>query len=75
MQSEFQTYTDPDYQDFRAEATMHYNLRHECFQKAQEAHRRGMKDVASFYSQQGHVHSQKLREANQRAGETILAHR
>ena len=47
-----QVLEDPQYQDLRAEASTHYRLRHECFQKAQEAHRRGLKAVACFYSQQ-----------------------
>ncbi|XP_060065179.1 uncharacterized protein LOC132545513 [Ylistrum balloti] len=68
----YQEHEDPDYDDFRAEANIHHRLRHECFQKAQEAYRRGMRDVASFYSRQGHGHSQKIKEANQRAAEKIL---
>ncbi|XP_033743173.1 LOW QUALITY PROTEIN: NEDD4-binding protein 2-like [Pecten maximus] len=71
----YQEHEDPDYDDFRAEANIHHRLRHECFQKAQEAYRRGMRDVASFYSKQGHGHSQKIKEANQRAAEKILQSR
>lgn len=71
---DYQGLDDPDYHDFRAEASMHYRLRQELYQKAQEAYRRGMKNVASFYSQQGHLHTEKLREANQRAAEKILSH-
>lgn len=48
----YQALDDPQYQDIRAEASTHYRLRHECFQKAQEAYKRGLKAVASFYSQQ-----------------------
>jgi DNA-nicking Smr family endonuclease len=70
----YQSYSDPAYQDFRAEASMHYRLRHECFQKAQEAYRRNMKQAAAFYSQQGHLHTMKLRQANMRAAEKILAY-
>ncbi|XP_076347796.1 NEDD4-binding protein 2-like [Tachypleus tridentatus] len=61
-----------DFRDLRAEADLHHHLRNECFQKAREAYRRGMKAVASFYSQQGHLHTQKLKEANQRAAEKLL---
>ena len=43
---------NPQYQDLRAEASAHYKLRHECFQKAQEAYQHGHKAVAYFYSQQ-----------------------
>ncbi len=71
IQDSYQTLEDPNYQDYRAEASMHYKLRHECFQKAQEAYRRGMKGAAAFYSQQGHLHTQKLREANKRAAGNI----
>ncbi|XP_021340102.1 uncharacterized protein LOC110441305 isoform X2 [Mizuhopecten yessoensis] len=71
----YQEHEDPDYDDFRAEANIHHRLRHECFLKAQEAYRRGMRDVASFYSRQGHGHSQKIKEANQRAAEKILQSR
>ena len=49
---EYQTMEDPGYQDIRAETSLHYQLRKECFEKAQEAHSRGLKQVASFYSQQ-----------------------
>ena len=51
-EADYQTMDDPGYQDFRAETSIHYKLRAECFQKAQEAFRRGLKQVASFYSQQ-----------------------
>ncbi|XP_013787290.1 NEDD4-binding protein 2-like, partial [Limulus polyphemus] len=61
-----------DFKDLRAEANLHQHLRNECFQKAREAYRRGMKAVASFYSQQGHLHTQKLKDANQRAAEKLL---
>ena len=47
---EYQTMDDPGYQDFRAETSIHYQLRKECFQKAQEAFRRGLRQVAAFYS-------------------------
>ncbi|XP_067663295.1 NEDD4-binding protein 2-like [Haliotis asinina] len=64
-----------DYDNIRGEANIHHNMRNECFQKAQEAFRRGMKDVASFYSQQGHLHTRKLKEANMRASQKIMEHR
>ncbi|KAJ8298330.1 hypothetical protein KUTeg_024861 [Tegillarca granosa] len=41
-----------DPEEFRGEANIHYRLRHECFQKAQEAFSKGMKQVAVFYSEQ-----------------------
>ena len=39
-------------EDFRSDAAMHYRLRLECFEKARDAYRRRMMDVAAFYSQQ-----------------------
>ena len=52
MIDSYQTLDSPAYQDFRAEAEHHRQLRQECFSKAQDAYRRGMKPVASFYAQQ-----------------------
>ena len=49
---DYQDGVDPDYEDYRGEANLHIRMRHECFQKAQEAFRQGLKQVASFYSQQ-----------------------
>ncbi|XP_070552923.1 microtubule-associated protein futsch-like isoform X2 [Ptychodera flava] len=71
----YQTMSDPDYRDFRAEADTHYKLRHECFQKAAEAYKRGQRQLALVYSQQGHMHTTKLRDANKRASEKILQRR
>lgn len=61
-----------DPQVFRDEAQAHYHQRQEAFQKAQEASRRGMKAAASYYAHIGNLHSEKLREANQRASQKIL---
>ncbi|XP_022086198.1 uncharacterized protein LOC110976861 [Acanthaster planci] len=72
-QEAFQSTENPDYQDYRGEATMHYRLRHEAFQKAAAAYNRGQKELASFYSQQGHLHTEKLKAANKRASEAILS--
>ncbi|XP_064481786.1 uncharacterized protein LOC135394760 isoform X2 [Ornithodoros turicata] len=56
-----------DYDALRKEATVHYHLRQESFQKAKSAYHRGMKTVAAFYSQQGRLHAEKMRTANERA--------
>ncbi|KAL4230773.1 NEDD4-binding protein 2 [Mactra antiquata] len=72
---DYQDGVDPEYEDYRGEANLHHRLRQECFMKAREAYRRGLKQVASFYSQQGHQHTQKLKEANMRASNQILAER
>ncbi|XP_072039599.1 uncharacterized protein [Amphiura filiformis] len=68
----YQSYDNPCYHDYRAEATMHYQQRQECFQKAAAAYQRGLKDLASFYSRQGHQHTELLRAAHRRASEAIM---
>ena len=52
MSEDYEDDVDAEYEDYRGEATLHHRLRQECFQKAQEAYRKGLKQVASFYSQQ-----------------------
>ncbi|KAI1887635.1 hypothetical protein AGOR_G00192340 [Albula goreensis] len=69
---EFQDTEDPEYEDFRTEAMLQRRKQQECFSKAAEAYRQGMKDVASFYAQQGHLHGQKMKEANDRAAMQIF---
>ncbi|KAL2098230.1 hypothetical protein ACEWY4_007437 [Coilia grayii] len=68
----FQDTEDPEYQDFRAEANLQRFKQQECFGKAAEAYRRGKRQVASFYAQQGHLHGQKMRDANHRAALCIF---
>ncbi|XP_062616217.1 NEDD4-binding protein 2-like [Saccostrea cucullata] len=75
VKKEYQSAENPEYEDIRGEANLHYRLRHECFQKAQEAFRRGMKQVAHFYSNQGHLHTKKIKEANENAAQMILSRR
>ncbi|XP_016145047.1 NEDD4-binding protein 2-like isoform X2 [Sinocyclocheilus grahami] len=70
--AQFQDSEDPEYKDFRTEATLQRHQQIECFNKAAEAHRQGRKDVASFYAQQGHTHGEKMREANHRAAMQIF---
>ncbi|XP_059409965.1 NEDD4-binding protein 2 [Carassius carassius] len=70
--AQFQDSEDPEYEDFRTEATLQRRQQIECFNKAAEAHRQGRKDVASFYAQQGHMHGDKMREANYRAAMQIF---
>uniref|UniRef100_A0A8C2FAY1 NEDD4-binding protein 2-like n=1 Tax=Cyprinus carpio TaxID=7962 RepID=A0A8C2FAY1_CYPCA len=70
--AQFQDSEDPEYEDFRTEATLQRRLQIECLNKAAEAHRQGRKDVASFYAQQGHMHGDKMREANHRAAMKIF---
>eukprot|EP00062_Callorhinchus_milii_P005059 gi/632944116/ref/XP_007887323.1/ PREDICTED: NEDD4-binding protein 2 isoform X1 [Callorhinchus milii] len=68
----FQDIEYPDYVDFRAEASVHRRKQQECFSKAAEAHQRGLKEVATHYAQQGHLHGEKMKEANHRAAVRIF---
>ncbi|XP_059193931.1 NEDD4-binding protein 2 [Centropristis striata] len=68
----YQDTEDPEYVDFRAEASQQRSRQLECFSKAAEAYKQGRKEVASFYAQQGHLHGQRMREANHRAAVQIF---
>ena len=46
---------DPEYEDFRAEASLQKRRQQENFAKAAEAFKQGKKDVASFYAPAGNV--------------------
>ncbi|CAF93506.1 unnamed protein product, partial [Tetraodon nigroviridis] len=69
---EYQDTVDPEYEDFRAEASLQRRRQLESFAKAAEAFKQGRKEVASFYAQQGHVHGKLMREANHRAAVHIF---
>ncbi|RVE76251.1 hypothetical protein OJAV_G00006570 [Oryzias javanicus] len=69
---DYQDTQDPEYEDFRAEASLQRNRQLESFSKAAEAYKQGRKEVASFYAQQGHLHGQRMREANHRAAVHIF---
>ena len=71
-QSLYQTWTDPDYRDWRAEAQLHANQRAECFQKAAKAHQEKKGELAQYYAQEAHKHQVKSKEAHARAAEVIL---
>ncbi|XP_032079865.1 NEDD4-binding protein 2 isoform X2 [Thamnophis elegans] len=68
----FQDTQYPGYKDFRAEAFLHQQQRQECLRKAGEAYRMGMKPVAAFYVQQGQLHEEKMKEANEDAAQQIF---
>ncbi|NXL57378.1 N4BP2 protein, partial [Chordeiles acutipennis] len=68
----FQEFEYPQYDDLRAEAFCHQQKRQECFKKAGEAYRMGMKPVAAFYAHQGRLHEQKMKEANHAAAVQIF---
>ncbi|KAM7008655.1 NEDD4-binding protein 2 [Tautogolabrus adspersus] len=69
---DYQDTEDPEYVDFRAEASLQRGRQLESFAKAAEAFKQGRKDVASFYAQQGHMHGKRMREANHRAAVQIF---
>ncbi|XP_053197360.1 NEDD4-binding protein 2 isoform X1 [Scomber japonicus] len=69
---DYQDTEDPEYDDFRAEASLQRSRQIESFTKAAEAYKQGRKEVASFYAQQGHLHGQRMREANHRAAVQIF---
>ncbi|KAK5866088.1 hypothetical protein PBY51_020304 [Eleginops maclovinus] len=69
---DYQDTEDPEYEDFRAEACQQRERQLECFSKAAEAFKQGRKEVAAFYAQQGHLHGQRMREANHRAAVQIF---
>ncbi|XP_077984054.1 uncharacterized protein LOC144438768 [Glandiceps talaboti] len=71
----YQTIDEPGYKDFRVEADLHYKERQKCFEKAAEAYRRKQGHLAIMYSQQGHMHTAKLWEANKRASEKIFRYK
>ncbi|XP_061535547.1 NEDD4-binding protein 2 isoform X1 [Phycodurus eques] len=68
----YQDIEDPEYKDFRAEASLQRSRQLESFSKAAEAYKQGLKEVASFYANQGHLHGQRMREANHRAAVQIF---
>lgn len=69
---QYQDTEDPEYEDFRAEASLQRSRQLENFSKAAEAFKQGRKQVASFYAQQGHLHGKRMREANHRAAVQIF---
>uniref|UniRef100_A0AAQ4Q3Q5 NEDD4 binding protein 2 n=1 Tax=Gasterosteus aculeatus aculeatus TaxID=481459 RepID=A0AAQ4Q3Q5_GASAC len=68
----YQDTEEPEYEDFRAEATQQRARQLESFSKAAEAYKQGSKEVAAFYAQQGHLHGQRMHEANHRAAVQIF---
>lgn len=62
----------PSYNNLRAEAALHAKLRAENFQKAAHARSKKQWELASYYAQQGHMHTDKTKEANNRAAGFIL---
>lgn len=69
----FQRLEAPSYLDYRAEAFQHYKLRDECFKKAALAFSNKQGQLAQYYARQGHMHTQKIKEANARAAALILS--
>lgn len=52
IKPDYQDTEDPEYEDFRAEASLQRHRQLESFCKAEEAFKQGRKEVASFYAQQ-----------------------
>ena len=48
----FQSMDDPSYQDYRAEAQMHFELRSECIKKAALAYNKRQGELAKIYADQ-----------------------
>ncbi|KAM4707712.1 LOW QUALITY PROTEIN: NEDD4-binding protein 2 [Discoglossus pictus] len=71
-QGAFQDFDYPDYDDFRAEAFLYRKKQQESFRKAEEAHNRGMNQVATYYAHQGYLYGQKMKEENHRAALQIF---
>lgn len=84
-------YSTVSYDDLRAEAALHAQMRAEAFQKASHAWRKKQGELAAFYAQQvcllplpipvfhdpfpipqGHMHTERMNEANERAAKCIL---
>ncbi|KAE8629428.1 hypothetical protein XENTR_v10000484 [Xenopus tropicalis] len=68
----YQDFECPEYDDFRAEAFLYRRKQQECYRKASEAHSRGMKQVATYYAQQGYLYGQKMKQENHRAAVQIF---
>ncbi|EDO49717.1 predicted protein, partial [Nematostella vectensis] len=68
----YQATEESEYADFRAEAAIHYQLRDECFKKAALAFSKKQGQLAQFYASQGRIHSEKIKQANDRAAARIL---
>ena len=68
----YQQTATPEYQDFRAEAELHARQREDCFRKAAQAFQQKRGELAQYYSNQGHLHTEKMLEANRRASRLIL---
>ncbi|XP_075423817.1 NEDD4-binding protein 2-like isoform X2 [Ascaphus truei] len=62
----------PEYDDFRAEAFLYNKKQQESLRKAEEAHHRGMKQVATYYAQQAYLYGQKMKASNHRAAMQIF---
>ena len=50
--TEYQSFHDPTYKDFRAEATTHFKLRDECIKKAALAYSKKQGELSVIYAQQ-----------------------
>jgi NEDD4-binding protein 2 len=68
-QDDVEEEVDYDYDELRAEAAVYAKLRSEAFQKAAAARNQKQWQLASYYAQQGQMHTEKMKDANRRAAE------
>ncbi|XP_042514784.1 SMR domain-containing protein At5g58720 [Macadamia integrifolia] len=61
-----------EYQEFRKEASQHWDSMKSCYQKAATAYSRGERSYASLLSEQGRVHNRMAREADEKASQEIF---
>ena len=52
MDGNYQSLYDPSYQDYRAEAQTHFELRTECIKKAALAYNKRQGELAKIYADQ-----------------------
>ncbi|GAB6027676.1 NEDD4-binding protein 2 [Chamberlinius hualienensis] len=63
---------EPSFLELRDRAQDLLGVRKEYFEKAKVAFQKGLKEVASYYSQKGHEYTQAIHAANKQASEMIL---
>uniref|UniRef100_UPI00358F0F25 NEDD4-binding protein 2-like isoform X2 n=1 Tax=Myxine glutinosa TaxID=7769 RepID=UPI00358F0F25 len=62
-------------EDLRAEAFALHRQRHEYFRKAAEAFKRGQRDVATYYAQQGHELGERMKRKHLQAAHEVMQKR
>uniref|UniRef100_A0A8C4WZ48 Smr domain-containing protein n=1 Tax=Eptatretus burgeri TaxID=7764 RepID=A0A8C4WZ48_EPTBU len=70
-----ETTQELSYEDLRAEAFALHRRRHEYFKKAAEAFKRGQRDVATYYAQQGHELGERMKRKHLQAAHEVMQKR